>query len=278
MRNPFSVPFPSLFYPFALGCFLFLCAFGSCERDREPRPVAAPACRVTRWYDPTGAAGSAVSTYDAKQRLVALHHEQNGNAFSFWTFTYNEHNQLTGKTFADRQDAPVTLTVTYRYNAQGHVTARVVMENGRHTEATRELDAEGNCIRLAVVTTDLNTGVSLTRRHSYQYQAGNLVSSITDIGTDAERHHTYEYYPGQENKLGAYEALTGTLEGPEPGPNRNLVKTARSVSPQNPAINPETRQYTYEYNAKGFPTRITTVRTYAGTTTTSDAVYEYNCE
>jgi hypothetical protein len=123
-----------------------------------------------------------VCSYDAKKRLVALHHELNGNAFSFWTFAYNEHNQVTGKTFAGRQDAPVTLTITYRYNAQGQMTTWVVMENGRHTEATRELDAEGNCTKLTVVTTHLNTGVSLSSRHSYQYQAGNLVSSITDIG------------------------------------------------------------------------------------------------
>lgn len=278
MQNPFNVPFRALFYPFALGCFLFLCAFGSCERDREPRPNPAPACRVTRWDDPTDTAGRVVCAYDAKKRLVALHHEQNGNAFSFWTFAYDEHNRVTGKTFAGRQDAPVTLTVTYRYNAQGQMTAWVVMENGRRAEATRELDAEGNCTKLTVVTANLNTGVSSTSRHSYQYQAGNLVSSITDIGTDAERHHTYEYYADQENKLGAYPEWGTTLEGPGPGPNRNLVKTARSASPKNPEVNPDTRHYTYAFNEKGFPTRITTLRTYAGTTTPSEAVYEYDCE
>ncbi len=278
MRNPYHVPFPALFYPFALGCFLFLCAFSSCERDQEPRPAPAPACRLTRWYDPAGAAGSAVYTYDAKKRLVALHHEQNGNAFSFWTFAYDEHNQVTGKTFATRPDGAVTLTVTNRYNAQGQVTAWVVMENGRYTEATRDLDAEGNCTRLTVVITDLNTGVSITSRHAYQYQEGNLASSITDIGTDAERHHTYEYYPGQENKLNTHPAWGDPLEGPGPSPSRNQLRTARSASPKNSGEDPDTRQYTYEYNAKGFPTRITTVRTYAGTTTSSEAVYEYDCD
>ncbi|MBD0254097.1 MAG: hypothetical protein ICV83_00135 [Cytophagales bacterium] len=275
MRNPFHVPFRAFFYPFAIGCFLFLCAFGSCERDWEPRPDPAPACRVTRWYDPTGAAGSAVYTYDAKKRLVALHHEQNGNAFFFWTFTYDVHNQVTGKTFAVRPDAPVTLTVTYRYNAQGQMTAWVVMENGRYTEAVRDLDAEGNCTGLTVVATDLNTGVSITQRHAYGYKAGNLVSSITDMGTDAERHHTYEYYAGQENKPGASPEWEDTLEGPGPSPSRNLLKTARVTSPKNP--DPDTRQYTYACNEQGFPTRITTVRTYVGTTTTAEAVYEYDC-
>jgi YD repeat-containing protein len=278
MQNPVNVPFRALFYPFALGSFLFLCAFGSCERDREPRPGPAPACRITRRYDATDTTRRVVYTYDAKKRLVALHHEQNGNAFSFWTFAYDAHHRVAGKTFADRQDDPVTLTVTYRYNAPGQMTAWVVMENGRHTEATRELDAEGNCTQLTVVATNLNTGVSSTSRHSYQYQAGNLVSSITDIGTDAERHHTYEYYAGQENKPGNCREWWGTPEGPGPSPSRDPLRTARTVSPKNPEVNPDTRAYTYAYNEKGFPTRITTVRTYAGTTTSSDALYAYDCE
>jgi YD repeat-containing protein len=93
--------------------------------------------RHTRWDDPADSTGSALCSYDAKKWLVALHYEQGGNALFFWTFAYNELNQLTGKTFASRRDSPITQTVTYRYNAQGKMTGRVVMDNGRYTEATR---------------------------------------------------------------------------------------------------------------------------------------------
>lgn len=278
MKNPFNVRFSPLFYPFALGCLCLLGSFGSCERDPEPRPAPLPACRATRWDDPADSAGRVLYAYDAKKRLVALHHEAGGNAFSFWTFTYDERNQLTGKTFAARRDSPITRTVTYRYNAQGQMTGWVVMENGRYTEVTRELDAEGNCTRLTVVDTDRNRGVSITSQHAYQFQDGNLVGSVTHAGTDAERHHTYQYYPDQENKLRSHHDLVGTFAEVGPGTSRNLVRTAASVGTKHPEADAHTRQYTYEYNAKGFPTRIHSVSTHAGITSASDAVIEYDCE
>jgi hypothetical protein len=68
-----------------------------------------------------------------------------------------------------------------------------------------------------------------------------------------------------------------TLEGPGPGPSRNWSKPPGSPA-RKTRNQPRHPQYTYAFNEKGFPTRITTVRTYAGTTTTSDMVYEYDCE
>jgi YD repeat-containing protein len=233
---------------------------------------------VTRRYDAAGAVAGEVYTHDRYHRLVASHHEQNGNPFSFRTFAYNELHQLASQTFAVSREAPVTHTVTYRYDAQGQRTGWVAMENGRHTEVTRELDAEGNCTTLTWVTTDLNSGVSSTSRHVYQYQNGNLVSSISDAGTGAERRWTFEYYPGAENKLRAHEEVVGAFPGVGATPSRNLVKTATSVRPNHPETGPETSQYTYEYNAEGFPTRIISVRTHAGVTSTSEAVLAYDCE
>ncbi len=278
MKNSFSVRFSPLFYPFALGCLCLLGSFGSCERDSEPRPAPPPACRVTRWDAPADSAGKVLCTYDAKGRLVALHHEAGDNAFSFWTFAYNDLHQLTGKTFAARRDSPITRTVTYRYNAQGQMTGGLVMENGHYTEVTRELDAEGNCTRLTVVDTDRNRGVSITSQHTYQYQDGNLVGSVTHVGTDAERRHTYGYYPDQENKLRPFHDLVGPFAEVSPGSSRNLVRTASSVGTKRPETDAQTRQYTYAFNAKGFPTRIHSVRTHAGISSASDAVIEYACD
>ncbi len=278
MKIPFNVGFRRIFYPFALGCLFLLGSFGNCERDREPNPVPAPACRVTRRDDAAGAVASEVYTYNRHNRLVAAHQEQNGNAFSFRTFSYNENHQLTGQTFASNSDASITQTITYRYNAQGQRTGWVVMENGRYTEATRELDAEGNCTTLTWITTDLNSGVSSTTRHVYQYQNGNLVGSITDVGTDAERQSTFDYYPDQENKLRAYEEIVAPFRGDGPSPSRNMIKTATSVATKNSEAATETRQYAYEYNAIGFPTRIHSVHTYVGTTSASNTLFEYDCE
>jgi hypothetical protein len=98
------------------------------------------------------------------------------------------------------------------------------------------------------------------------------------MGTDAERHHTYQYYPDQENKLRPFQDLLETFAGEGPNFSRNMVKTAAFVGTKHPETDIKARHYTYEYNAEGFPTRIHSVSTHAGITSTSDAVITYDCE
>jgi hypothetical protein len=128
------------------------------------------------------------------------------------------------------------------------------------------------------VATDLNSGVSSTSQNVYQYQNGNLVGSVIDVGTPAERQYTFDYYPDQENKLRDYEETVAAFPGNGPTPSRHLVKMATLADPNRHEMHTETRHYTYEYNAKGFPIHIHSVRTQAGTTSTSETVFEYNCE
>jgi hypothetical protein len=158
------------------------------------------------------------------------------------------------------------------------MTAWLVMENGRHTEATRELDSEGNCTRLTVVATDLNAGVSLTSRHSYQYREGNLASSVTDIGTDAERHHTFRILRRPGKQIRRLPGIRGYPRRPRPlaravtcskRPSPSARKTPKSIPTPGSTPTNTTR--------RAFPTRIITERAYAATTTSSEAVYEYDC-
>lgn len=168
----------------------------------------------------------------------------------------------------------VRAKVTYRYDPQGRLTGWVTMENGRHTEITRQLDAAGTCTGLTSVVTDLHSGVSSTARYAYEYQDGNLTGNRSDPGTEFERRYTYAYYPDRENKLGAYEAVAGTLPGPSP--SRNMLKTKTRVATADTGA--ETRHYTYAYNAEGFPTRITSVVSSTNATDTLTTVLEYDCQ
>ena len=274
MKLLFNVRFAGILYPLATFCLLLLTSFAGCDRDRGPGPAPGPACRITRRYDPAGAVPGEIYRYDPQRRLVEAYQEKDGNAFNVRTFAYDDDNRLRNATFAAAPGAPVTQTTTYRYDPQGRLTGWVTMENGRHTEITRELDAAGTCTGLTSVATDLNSGVSSTARFAYEYQDGNLVRHTSDPGTESERHYTYAYYPDRENKLGAYEAVTGTLPGPSP--NRHMRKTRTRVATADAAA--ETWHYTYAYNAEGFPTRITSVVTSANATDTLTTVLKYDCQ
>jgi|GEM_PF-2795559 len=273
MKHLYDVRFAGILYAFASLCLLLLTSFAGCDRDTGPRPAPGPACRITKRYDPSGAAPGETYRYDPHRRLVEAYEEKEGNAFNVRTFAYDDDNRLRSATFAAAPGAPVTATTTYRYDPQGRLTGWVMMENGRHTEITRELDAAGNCTGLTAVATDLNDGVSSTARYAYEYQDGNLTGNTSDPGTESERRYTYTYYPDRENKLGAYEAVTGTLPGPSP--NRHMRKTRTRIATADAGA--ETWLYAYEYNTEGFPTRIISVVSSAGATDTLTTVLDYDC-
>lgn len=273
MKQLFDVRFAGILYAFAGLCLLLLTSFAGCDRDKGPGPAPGPACRITSRYDPAGVVAGEIYRYDPRRRLVEAYGEKEGNAFNVRTFAYDEDNRLRNATFAAAPGAPVTRTTTYRYDPQGRLTGWVTMENGRHTEITRELDAEGTCTGLTSVATDLDRGVSSTARYAYEYQDGNLTGNTSDPGTVFERRYTYTYYPDRENKLGAYEAVAGTLPGPSP--SRNMRKTMTRLATADAGA--ETRHYTYAFNAEGFPTRITSVVSYANATDTLTTVLEYDC-
>jgi hypothetical protein len=208
----------------------------SCTKDEQAvTPANTPACLLTAM---SYKEDTQTLEYDSKSRVNKMASSEN-----YLTVEYDNNNRAV-KMLRYDMDGILTETIMIEYNTQGQwiKSTSIDPEDASTTVSTAEYDSNGNRIK---VTGDN----SVT---TYEYADGNLIKSIDKYGSNTKT-TSYEYYTDKDNKLNIIQELFNIGYGATP--SKNLLKKEMYNS------SGTGRTYTYEFNEKGFPTKMTTTTT-----------------
>lgn len=186
-----------------------------------------------------------VYMYDTQNRLIKLH---DGDSDSDnIQFAYDTNNRLAKiMNFANNV---LKGSGVVAYNSQGKWTKITSSWPGEvDTDVTTAVyDADGNRVKIS----------TSTETYTFHYSDGNLIKSIyTNKNSNATT--TYEYYTDKQNKIGTFEEMSNLGIGGTP--SKNMLKKELFTSSH--SSTPTITHYSYEYNAEGFPTKITSFGDY----------------
>ncbi|MES2731348.1 MAG: hypothetical protein V4714_06355 [Bacteroidota bacterium] len=230
----------------------------SCKKDKETTP-AVPDCLLTKednGNDPS------VFIYDAKSNIVKV---TDDIGFESFTLEYDSNNHLVK--ILSYNTITLKRTIVIEYNSQGFWSKVTTTDTGSSSSkvTTAEYDSNGN--RIKILAPD-NT-------FEFEYAGGNLIKRTRKPNSGSTQIYTYEYYTDKENKLKDFEELLSI--GYEGTPSKYLLKTETYLGTNT--------NYTYELNAKGFPTKKSQSSTFDrnkdGKITSADdnvTTYEYQCK
>jgi hypothetical protein len=162
----------------------------------------------------------------------------------------------------------------YAYNTRGWCNRpdTAYLDNAppsaRYT-ITCEYDAQGNRTK---VRSDNPAAPTETL---FEYKDGNCIKATYQAGTPLEYVYEYEYYLDQDNKLRTSHSENAYTRNT---PNRNQLKKATITYKNEPTYRGFT-DYSYEFNAEGFPVKITSAVSdnYGTMTYFHHEVREYAC-
>lgn len=249
----------------------------SCDRPDPtpaPAPVQASPCLITR-YQEAGSSGYFLAfEYDGQKRMTKLTSDD-----EYLTIEYNGAGRAVKALTYDNN--VLESTTVLEYNARGQWIKSTITESvgGDKTELTAEYDGSGNRTKLTYNDFDGST-LDYGSTETFTYANGNLTRSEvswSSQGSDPSvTTYTYEYYTDRENKMGYADELFVMLGGdglffPQ---SRNMIKK-KTGSGNNFS---GTTDYMYEYNDKGFPTKITLVDRYDNTTETDVYNLTHQCD
>ncbi|GEO06983.1 hypothetical protein AAE02nite_46470 [Adhaeribacter aerolatus] len=194
--------------------------------------------------------------YDAKDKLSNFIDPYNYPI----KFVYDANNRLIKiNYYFDFNEANVVATEQIEYNAKGQWSKITYAETGdiNKTERTYEYDANGN-------RTMINFFKDGKRQWSYAYEYTNGNLAELKYIDDANRHGTsfvFEYDTSRENKLAKFEetmhvGFSSYGFGNIWTPSKNMIKKINLKETGGPTV--FYASYTYEYNDKGYPTKLTT--------------------
>ncbi len=243
-----------------LGAFsvAFLVSFSGCKEEKEVTPVTVPiACKPVRITPGTGEQNSYRELeYNAQNKLTKVTEYLNGVAGSYHSIDYNAAGQAVKAT--SYENNAVAWTALFEYNSRGQLTRQTNFNsaNTSNFSSTFEYDADGN--RTKAMYQGFHDGAEHTGTRLYQYSNGNLVERIENQGTPDEEVVTYEYFMDKEDALKFYMNVPlvyflSLSEGVET-PNRNVLKKLTHTRKEDSNTYTSTKEFTYEFNDKGFPT------------------------
>lgn len=227
---------------------LFLVALSitsSCKKDDGPDPniTTAPACKVMKITDSDG--DIVKIDYDSKDRIVKITDDT-----YYLSLEYDNDNRITK--ISDYDDNLLESTRTLEYNAKNQWVKMTVTEPGVSGAETYTAEYDASGMRTKITLKDNNTTESI---RSFEYANGNLMKETDTyyFGSSSYNSTTiYEYYTDKENKLQSLYDIIGI--GFNGSTSKNLVrKETYKGSGSTTSID----EYTYEFNNKGFPTKIT---------------------
>ncbi len=254
-----------------------LLVFSRCNREKDVTPNT-PACRpVTQTIRTVGGPDPDTRiaiAYNAQEKPSRYSVQTEGLAEQYSLLEYDNTGRLTKMT-TYQADGKVDQYIVYEYNQAGQLakTTTYDADGSISGTGTHEYDSNGN--RVKTTSRSMQWGAEQSSSTTtYEYAGGNLIRSTSNGGPWLDVITEYEYYPDRENKLSAYEE---TVYGEVP--NRNLLKKRTHTYPDSSGDFIYTAEYTYEYNDKGFPTKVvwTSSSNQLPGTSTTETLYEYQC-
>jgi hypothetical protein len=256
-----------------------LLLFSRCNREKDVTP-ATPACKpVKQTIHTVGGPDpdtQILIAYNAQEKPSRYTVQTEGLAGQYSLPEYDTNGRLL-KLTAYHTDGKVDSYVTYEYNQASQLVKITTHQADGKISITglHEYDSNGNRVKTTFTSNQWGT-TPVTSTTTYEYAGGNLVKSTDNSGGPwLDVTTEYEYYLDRENKLSTYEE---TILGERP--NRNLLKKRTHTYPAlDNADYRSTSEYTYEYNDKGFPTKVTSVfrNNQTSDVYTTETSYEYQC-
>lgn len=253
-----------------------LLAFPGCNREKEVAP-GTPACKPVK-QNIRSADGTEPDTqidveYNAQEKPARVAVQTEGFTGQYSLFEYGPAGHLS-KSTVHHSDGQVFQYQVYEHNPAGRLV-KITYHDADGTVSntfTNEYDGSGN--RVKTVSQSTAPGTEQTTSTTYEYAGGNLVRSIENGGFLDGMVTEYEYYLDRENKLSTYEE---TLYGKVP--SRNLLKKRTSTYLKSFDGLAYTSEFTYEYNDKGFPTKVvsTSRHNQGPDIQTNETSYVYQC-
>lgn len=255
-----------------------LLIFSRCNREKDVTPNT-PACKPVKQTIRT-VGGSEPDThitiaYNAQEKPSRYTFQTEGLAGQYSLPEYDNNGRLI-KLTGYQTDGEVDSYLTYEYNQAG----QLVKITNHHADGsiastgTHEYDSNGDRVKTTFTGKQWDNEPAASTI-TYEYAGGNLVRSTNNGGPWLDVITEYEYYLDRENKLTAFEeTVLGEL------PNRNLLKKRTHTYPPVDGVTyTSASQYTYEYNDKGFPTKVisTSRDNQSSKVYTYETLYEYQC-
>ncbi len=232
-------------------------------------------CLISKVTEDTG--GSDIFNYDGDGRLIT--YSSTGTDYSSKSSFFYASGLLTTRVeIGVSRGQTKTYTTTYSYNASKQLV-KVLAQSGSiiDYEQLAEYNAAGQPIKITNKEYDAGTTYSSVENWTWDAN-GNVVKVVRTTnynGTTEVETNTYTY-DGNSN----YSKLFTNASGQS---NWALYLEAEFFSKNNISKITSTHSdgttssqtYTYIYNAKGYPTKITTVDTYDGVSDTYFETLEY---
>lgn len=221
-----------------------LCLFFSCDKNSDDRPsVAQPACRPTSIM--FGALESKYE-YNTAGQLIKF-----TDGITYIKYEYADGKAIKLTYYRNNDEASVNLTDLIEYNANGQWIKHSYTVAGTNDKQENTAQYDGNGNRIKIITTVNGKSV---KTYTFEYSNGNLTMQI--IENDLS--YTYEYDLNHENELTNFESLvrfgyTGTQFGMESTPSKYMLKKVNTFLKGSPT---HSADFHYEYNTKGFPTKL----------------------
>lgn len=225
----------------------------SCEKNTGIQPTTPkPACRPTsivygsleRKYE-----------YNADDQLIKF-----SDGVTFIKFEYTDSRVTKLIYYRDNDETKVNLTDQIEYNSKGQWMRHTYIEpltsgNKVIQENTAEYDPNGNRVKIIAYVNGKPVKI-----YTFEYSNGNLMKQIIDQDGASVLSYTYEYDINHENELTSFESLIRfgylyTQLGMESTPSNNMLKKVNTFD-SNGSLS-QTADFAYEYNSKGFPTKLT---------------------
>lgn len=253
-----------------------LLAFFGCDRDKDVTPNTPACIPVKQTLQTEGGRSPELYVdieYNAQEKPIRITSQAMGETGWYNLLEYDDKGHLTKTTYYVA--GQVREYQVYEYNQAARLVKATYHDAGGSISATfsHEYDSKGNRIKTMYESKQWG-GSPTSTTTTYEYAGGNLVRSIATGDGWSGSTTEYEYYLDREHKLGTYEATVyGTV------PNRNMLKKITQTYPNSGGSSTYTYDYTYEYNDKGFPTKMIWVSKGSQTPDvyTHTTSYEYQC-
>jgi hypothetical protein len=246
----------------------------ACKKETETKPAAPPACLLAT--SERGSGIYATYSYDQNKRLSALSYHRPATQFSEeyqGTSTVKRDNSGRIIQMVDSLHNGGGLLCSFEYDAKGRWIKTTVLNLTGKTfnfGVVAEYDTQDRIIR----TTRTGSDGAVSFVSTYEYSGGNLVKSIYDDRFSGSiTTNQLSYYADKESKPNEYDLISRYTSG-SGSASRNLLRQLTSQNQSNTYVT----DYSYEFNAEGYPTLINIVTKYSETSSFSDFIkYTYEC-